>query len=160
MIVNRGAVMGYIPFWTFLIVSVALAIVTLSIRKVRFADIQFIIMVIALGFTLDMIFCKWLALYHWVSMEHRGFYSLWACLFIYPSIAVIFLKFLPERMGWLIIYILLWSSGLTLLEIYIIKPLGIVQYPAWHIIPWSPVGYVLGLIWIQFYYKLVEKRLK
>ncbi len=151
--------MGYIPFWVFTGLLVILAITAAFIYKVGFIDIQAMILVIAAGFILDMVLSNLLGLFYWVSIEHQLFYSMWACLLIYPSTAFLYLKLLPVRIGRSIIYTLLFTLLLTLLELFILKPLQIVQYPIWRITPWSPIGYIFVLICVQFYYRLVIKRI-
>lgn len=147
-------------YWILLIITLIFAVIIISVKKFRFIDFQSLIMFWALGFALDMLFCKWLAYYHWVSMEYRGFYSFWACLIFYPSVALIFLKLRPNGIIRLAIYIALYVVSLTIFELYVIYPQEIIIYYKWRIIPWSPIGYTLVLAMIHIYDKTIEKRLK
>lgn len=151
--------MFYIPFWIFFAASVILAGATISIRKLKFIDIQVMIMVAAVSMSCDMIFCKQLKLYHYVDMtlKYIGWYSFWANLIICPAIGLAFIKFIPSRTKIVALYIVIWSVMLTLLELFILKPYGILHYPSWRIIPWSTIGYVITLIWEYVYYRLLLK---
>lgn len=152
--------MFYIPFWIYFTVVVILAGVTIHFRKLRFIDIQIIIMVIAAAMTLDMLFCKYLELYSYVSVQHKGWYSLWANLVICPAIGLIFIKFVPSDRLKVTFYIVFWVIALTLFELFVTKPFGIVIYPKWHIFPWSTIGYIIVLIWEYAYFKILKKHIK
>lgn len=151
--------MFYIPFWIFFAASVILAGATISIRKLKFIDIQVMIMVAAVSMSCDMIFCKQFKLYHYVDMRYVGWYSFWANLIICPAIGLTFIKFILPRTKMVALYIGIWSVMLTLFELYILKPSGILHYPGWHIIPWSTIGYVIVFTWEYVYYKILEKRM-
>ena len=152
--------MDIVGYWTLIVITMLIAIITIYFRKFRFIDFQYIVMAWAVGFALDMLFCKWLGLYSWVSKMHKGFYSFWVCLLFYPAVAIIFLKFRPLRTMWITIYIAFCSIAFTIFELGITRPLGIVKYAKWHILPWSPLGYIIVLTILLAYYKIVEKRLK
>lgn len=152
--------MFYIPFWTYLAVVIILACVTISFRKLRFVDMQIMIMVIAVTMSLDMIFCKQFELYSYVDIRYKGWYSFWANFVIAPATGLIFIKFAPSKRERVALYIALWSIVHTLFELYILKPFGIVLYPVWRIFPWSTVGYILTLMMEYAYFKQIEKRIK
>lgn len=69
--------MFFIPFWIYVAVVVILALMTISIRRLTFVDIQVMIMVIAASMSCDMLFCKQFKLYHYVGMQMQyiGWYS-------------------------------------------------------------------------------------
>ncbi len=152
--------MWNLAFWTFFVTALTMAGVSVALRKLRFADIQVMIMIAAVSMACDMIFCKQLELYHYVSMEYRGWYSFWANLFICPAFGLVFIKFIPKGLKRIAVYIAVWTAVFTLFELFIAKPSGILFYPRWKIIPYSPIGYVLVLTWEYIYFILVEKRVK
>lgn len=154
--------MFYTPFWIFFAVVVILAGATINVHKLRFIDVQIMIMVAAVAMSCDMLFCKQFKLYHYVDiqLQYIGWYSFWANLVICPAIGLIFIKFVPHTMRGGALYIAAWSVALTMFELYIAKPYGILHYPGWHIIPWSTVGYIIVFTWEYVYFKIVEKRLK
>ncbi len=152
--------MWYGPFWIFLIVSVALACIAAAIRGFTFVDIQLLIMIVAMVMSCDMIFCKQLHMYGYVSEDFRGWYSFWANLVIIPALGLVFIKFAPKSMMGIASYIVAWSVGFTWFEIFIAEPYGIIDYPKWKVFPYSTIGYVITLGWAYVYYKLLQKRTK
>ena len=159
ILIIEGDIMFYIPFWIFFAVSIILAVVTISIRKLQFIDVQIMIMIIAVTMSCDMIFCKQLKLYHYVDMQlqYIGWYSFWANFIICPAFGLVFIKFIPSTLRKVALYIATWTAVLTLFELYIAKPYSIVHYPVWRIIPWSTIGYILVLTWEYIYYKILKK---
>lgn len=152
--------MFYAPFWILIAAFAVMAVVTIIFRGFRFIDLQVIIAVIAGSFFYDMIFCKWLEYYSYVvTYPLKAFYSLIFCVIGYPAIGLTFLKFLPSAKIRVAIYIVLWSAALTLIEIFIAKPFGIVHYVKWNIIPDSPIIYIISFAWEYGYYKILEKRI-
>jgi hypothetical protein len=152
--------MFYIPFWTYLAIMVILSGTTISFRKLRFIDIQIIIMVIALTMSLDMLFCKQFQLYSYVDIRYKGWYSFWANIVITPAAGLIFIKFIPSRWRRVVLYIAAWSIAHTLIELYILKPSGIVLYPKWRIFPWSTIGYILTLTLEYAYFEFIKKHIR
>ena len=152
--------MFFIPFWIFFTVSVILAGATICLRKPRFIDIQIFIFVIAVSMSCDMLFCKHLNLYYYVYPPLRGWYSFWANLVAIPALGLIFIKFIPTRKERVILYIIAFSAAFTLIEVFILKPFGILYTHSWHSIPWSPIGFILALALEYIYYNNLEKRLK
>ena len=126
--------MFFIPFWVFLVVVVILAGATICLRKLRFIDIQIFIFVIAVSMSCDMIFCKHLELYHYVYPTLKGWYSFWANLVAVPALGLIFIKFIPTKKERVILYIVTFSAAFTLLEVFILKPFGILYTDGWHTI--------------------------
>lgn len=149
-----------LPFWIFMCISVILAILAFCFRKPEFIDIQVIIMVIAVSMSLDMLFCKQLCLYHYVSMENRGWYSFWANTVMVPSTAVVFIKFAPPEGIKAALYIVMWAIACTLLELFVLKPLGIIEYLKWEPFPHSTIGYIITMIWEYIYYRILKKYFK
>lgn len=152
--------MFHIPFWIFLGITFIIFLVAISIHKLNFIDIQIIIMVIAVTMSLDMLFCKQLSLYNYVNVEYRGWYSFWANFIITPAFAIIFIKFIPNGRRKITFYILMWSIFCTLLELYVLRPTGIVHYSVWEPFPFSTIGYVLVLVWEYAYFRILENQLK
>lgn len=152
--------MFYIPFWLFFATAVMLAGLTIYIRKLRFIDIQIMTMIVALSMTLDMIFRKHLLLYSYVAIQYKGWYSFWANFIICPAVGLIFIKFVPSKWLLVVFYTIFWSVALTLFELFITKPFGIVLYPKWQIFPWSTIGYIIVLIWEILYLKILKKHLR
>lgn len=145
------------PFWTFLLISVLLALYAFRARKFKLIDVQVIFMVIAVSMSLDMLLCKQYNLYNYVNETNKGWYSFWANFVMVPSLAIVYIKFIPSRPGKLSLYILLWSIGCTLLELFVLKPAEIIFYHGWNPFPHSFIGYVVVLIWECVYYRLLEK---
>ena len=153
--------MFYIPFWILMAVFVLMALVAIFLRGFNFIDFQVIVMIIAISLTFDMVMCKWLNQYYSyvVTDTLKAFYSLIFCLIGYPAIGITYLKFLPASWGKVLLYIVVWVAGLTILEI-LTKPLGIVIYKTWKIIPYSPIIYVLSFAWEYGYYKVLQKHMR
>lgn len=151
--------MFYMPFWTFVFGTVILAVIAAIIRKADFIDMQVMIMSIAVAMSCDMILCKQFKLYHYVdmSMKNIGWYSFWLNILVVPAIAFIFIKFLPAKKKNLTIYILIWTLCLTVFEICVLKPSGILHTPRWQTIPWSLISYFLALSLEYFYFSLLKQ---
>ncbi|OGO78140.1 MAG: hypothetical protein A2Y23_11360 [Clostridiales bacterium GWB2_37_7] len=149
--------MWYVPFWIFLATSLILAGAAIAIRKLRFIDIQIMIMIVALAMSCDMLFCKQYRLYNYVSVEYRGWYSFWANLIIIPALGLVFIKFAPKSLKGVTVYIALWAIMFTLFEIFIAEPFGILFYPKWKVFPYSTIGYVLALFGVYIYSRILLK---
>ena len=135
------------------------ALIVSYIRKFNFFGFQLLIMVSIVAFTFDMTIDKRLwSLYHYVDINSTAFYSLLACLLIYPLLGFIFYKFLPSQKGNIAVSIAAWSLALTAFEIYIIKPYNIVIYTGWAILPWSLLVYIVSFSWEYAYYNVLLKR--
>ncbi len=141
-------------------VVVVLAGITVYFRKFTFVDLQLIIMIIAVSMCCDMLFCKQYKLYHYVdlTMKYVGWYSFWANAIAVPAIGLIFIKYLPLSIKRVWLYMLAWTTVFTLLELFILKPSGILYTPVWHTIPWSPIGYFLALALEYIYFLQLKKR--
>lgn len=150
-------IVWYFPFWVLLLITLLIAGVTIAIRKLNFIDIQIMIMTVALTMSCDMLFCKQFKLYHYVSIEYRGWYSFWANLIIIPALGLVFIKFVPKSYKWVCAYIATWAVMGTLFETFISKPLGILVYSKWRIFPFSTIGYILVLTVLYVYYRILLK---
>jgi hypothetical protein len=146
-----------VPFWIFFAIALILAGISIAIHKLRFIDIQIMIMIAALTMSCDMLFCKQYNLYNYVSVEYRGWYSFWANLIIIPALGLIFIKFVPKIFKGIAVYILGWTVAFTLFELYIVEPYGILLYHGWRVFPYSTVGYILAFTWEYIYYRMLLK---
>jgi len=149
----------YLPFWTMTAGFFVMAIIGVARHKLTFIDSLVIVMVIALSMGSDMLLCKQFSMYYIVSEEYRGWYSFWSSLLVFPSLAIVFLKFAPRSRYSVMLYVVLWSFALTLFEIFFVVPYRISIYPKWQIIPWSPIVYLLAFTVIYVYHKFLEKRI-
>jgi hypothetical protein len=156
---NRTGVITiwYAPFWIFLASALLLAGISVAIRKLRFIDVQIMIMIVALVMSCDMLFCKQYNLYNYVSAEYKGWYSFWANFIIIPALGLVLIKFVPRSIKGVAVYIAAWTVAITLLEIYVLDPLGIVQYSKWKVFPYSTIGYVLAFSLEYLYYRILLK---
>lgn len=153
--------MANIAFWILIAVIVIIALVTIRVKGFTFIDTQVLIASAAVALFFDMVFCKWLQFYSYVvTTPLKAFYSLAFCVIGYPAIGLAFIKFLPSTRKGILLSIALWSAALTLSEIYIAHPLGIVIYDKWIILLYSPIIYIISLYWEYGYYKLLERRWK
>jgi len=155
-----GDYMLYIPFWILLIVLLVIVFVVAYIRKFDFIDVQLVIMVSLAAFVFDMTFAKWLRLYYYIDINYTAFYSLLACLFIYPSLGFIFYKFLPSQKEYIAGCVVVWLVALAVFEVYIVMPYRIVIYTGWIILPWSLLVYVLSFSWEYVCGKILSKHTK
>jgi hypothetical protein len=149
-----------ITFWIFFAVIIIIAGAVVSVRKLRFIDVQIIIMVAAIALSCDMLFCKQYSMYTYINAEHKGWYSFWANTFILPAWGLIFIKFVPKSIKGTTVYIAAWTLISTMFELFIAKPIGLVLYPRWRIIPYSPIGYTLVFTWVYVYYRLLLNHCK
>lgn len=141
-------------------IFIIMAAVAIIMRGFHFIDLQVVIAIVAVSLFIDMIFCKWLEYYAYVVTDQtKAFYSLIFCIIGYPAIGITFLKFIPQTWGRITLYIVIWTTALTLLEILFAKPYGVVLYAKWHIIPLSPTFYVLLFAWLYGYYKILRSRM-
>ena len=81
---------------------------------------------------------------------------------INPALAVLILNFMPQRMGWRLLYLGGWTVVLLLHELLWVK-LGVMRYKGWSIW-WSlasyPVIYLTLILNLKFYRHLVAKAVK
>jgi hypothetical protein len=147
----------YIRFWIFFAAVVVIAILVAAFRKLRFIDIQVMILVAAVTMASDMLICKQYHLYNYVSIEYRGWYSFWANLIIIPALGLIFIKFAPDGFKRIVVYIATWVLAATLFEHFIIEPYGIIQYHGWRIVPFSLIGYFVVFTAVYVYYRILLK---
>lgn len=146
-----------IRFWTLFAIVVCIAIVVIIFRKLRFIDIQIMILVAAISMSCDMLFCKQYNMYRYISADYRGWYSFWANLIIIPVWGFVFIKFVPKSNKGASTYIIVYTIISTLIELFVIKPSGIVIYQTWQIVPFSIVGYFLVLTLTYAYYRIMLK---
>lgn len=151
--------MFYVPFWSMVAVVFVMALIGVAKHKLTFIDSLVIVMVIALSMSSDMLLCKQFDFYYVVSQEYRAWYSFWACLLVFPSLSIAFIKFVPRSIKAVILYVVFCSFALTLFEIFIVVPYRISVYPKWQIIPWSPIVYLLAFTLIYVYHQYLEKRI-
>lgn len=149
--------MSVIAFWIFASIMAVVGLIIFIIRKNRFIDELIITMTIAFAFVFDLIFCKQLRLYYYTNNQNLPIYTLWAALFIYPTINLVFISLLPREKKRVPVYIVLWAILLTVFEL-LLFPLKIVTYSGWRIIPWSSVVYLITFVWTYFYLRHLEKR--
>lgn len=150
---------GYIGFVLIIVIIVILAAISIYIKGLDFLNIQVMIMTALLALSFDMIFCKQLNTYHYVSNQYRGINSVVVCLLAFPSIWIIFISFKPNGIFKTALYILSWSTSLTLLELLITEPYKIVIYPKFSILPWSPVVYISSFYVLLAYKKILKTKL-
>jgi hypothetical protein len=149
--------MFHAPFWILIVGFLIMMAVTIKIKGFSFIDLQLFTMITAVSFFFDMIFCKWLLYYAYVTIDDiKAFYSLIFCIIGYPALGLTFVKFIPSSRGKIIIYTLAWSAALTLLELLLV-PYEIVIYIEWKIIPFSPLIYILSFAWTYGYYRILKK---
>jgi len=141
------------------VIFFVMALFGVAKHKLTFIDGLVIIMVIALSMSSDMLLCKQFELYYIVSTEHRGWYSFWSCLLVFPSLAIAFLKFAPRSRYGVMLYVAVWTFALTIFEIFIVVPYRISVYLKWQIIPWSPIVYLLAFTLIYVYHGYLEEKI-
>ncbi|MBS4539545.1 hypothetical protein GOQ27_13800 [Clostridium sp. D2Q-11] len=151
--------MGYFGFILIILIIIILASMIILTKGIKFIDTFVVIMTALMALSFDMIYCKQLATYHYVSYDNSGINSLIVGLLVFPSIWIIFISYKPKSKVNTILYILLWSMILTVLEIYVTKPYNIVLYPKWEIIPWSPIVYVLSFVLLLGYRNFIYKKI-
>ena len=144
-----------IRFWSLFIIALILTGIVSTVKKMRFIDVQLIIMTAALALSCDMLLCKQFDLYHYISLDYKGWYSLWANIVIVPAWGFLFIKLLPKSNLGAALYITVWTLTSTLFELFVVKPVGVVVYHGWNIIPYSLIGFFLVLTWIYTYYRIL-----
>jgi hypothetical protein len=119
-----------------------------------FIDVQLLIMIAAFALACDMIFCKQFDLYHYIGFEYKGWYSFWANLLSSRHGTDIYKVLTKSQLG-IALHIVAYTAASVIFELLVIKPLGIVLYHGWDIIPHSVIGFIFLLIWICVYYRLM-----
>ena len=155
----NGNTTGWISFFTIVTASIFLALLVCRYRKVAFVDGLVAGFASWLSFAFDMIFCKELLAYHYVTIKYAGLNSFIAGMTIFPAITIIFFSFIPKTKNKLILYILAWSVGLTIFELAVV-PLKAVVYPKWRIIPWSLLLYLIVFPILITYRNFLIKHIK
>ncbi len=148
--------LGWISFWGYIIISVIIAILIIKYKKIIFADIMTAIMASLLSFSFDMVFCKQLYTYHYITKKYAGINSFLMGLTVFPSISLIFTSYMPRNKKLIPIYVFTWSTFLTIFEI-LVRPLGAVVYNEWRIVPYSFILYLLVFSFLIYYRRIMLK---
>lgn len=83
--------MFYVPFWIMIAGFTAIALITISIRKLTLIDIVVIVTVIALTLACNMLSTQF-SMYAIVSKQYAGWYSFCPALIVYPGLAITLLN--------------------------------------------------------------------
>lgn len=153
--------MFYTPYWIMIAIFVILAIISIIIKGFNIIDFQVFVMMVAISLFLDMVFCKWLNMYAYVTTEDlNAWYSLGFCVLGYPAIGLIFLKFLPKTKSKAYMYIGIWTVVLTKIELVFAVPYKIVLYDGWNIVPDSIIIYAICFWWVYGYNEILKRKIK
>jgi hypothetical protein len=152
--------MNVIAFWALLIVILLTTLILVLIRGYKFMDFIMHITVVAASAIGDKLFLAQLGLYYYVDYKYRFLYGLVYITLLYPSLGILFSKFMPKNRTYkgASIYIALWIAFLLVLECFIIYPFKIVVFTGWWIFPHSLIFYMVNLTLAYMYYQAVERK--
>lgn len=128
-------------------------------RKPQFTDLIIYVMTACIAVYFDIILAEFFKVYCYINREKSLFYSTIYATFVYPAINYQYIAFITKWQWSKILYVLLWTVLLTIIEIVIIRPFGIIVYTGWEIIPWSPIIYILTFGWTSIFYEMLTSRL-
>ncbi len=149
--------------YTFFYISVAfmllLLVITACFRKINAAAV--ITGMVSVGYSaiFDTTFGDRLGLYYYISPSVSSLYYILSAVFIYLVSNIIFLVFLPENPGRLIMYTALWIAGMMLFEYASLLTRTLV-FTGWRMFPWSPLAYIATYAWLILLYRYLGRRIK
>ena len=152
--------MGILYYWITLIAVVIIALVIIVISKPHFEDLLIYMLTVCLALYFSIISTAFLHMYFYINIKDSLIYSTIYATFVYPSINYIYIVFSNKWKIAKIFYIILWSIIMTFLELFIVKPLSIVTYTGWNIMPWSPITYFLIFSVTSLFHEMIQRRLK
>lgn len=112
---------------------------------------------IAYSLTYETILGNWLGLYHYLDKGNSTFYIVFAGIFIYPVLNILYVLFLPGDRKHLLLYTGVWIIAMLIFE-YVTVLQRIVVMTGWKPIPWSFTTYVFTYLWIIMLFLFLEKK--
>jgi hypothetical protein len=118
----------------------------------------FIIGIASVAFSLivDITFGDYFGLYHYINPQASVIYMVGSAIFIYPLINIIYTLFLPESLNRLFIYTTIWIGAMLVFE-YLSVYFRTIVFTGWRPFPWSLIIYIATFLWINVFYKYIEK---
>lgn len=149
--------------YTFFYISGAfmllLLVITACIRRITPAAIITGLVSIGYSTIFDITFGERLGLYYYISPSKSTFYIVLSAILIYSTAHIIFLTFLPDKTGRLILYSTIWIAGLLLFEYASLLTRTLV-FTGWKMYPWSVIAYVATYLWLIPLYRYLGKRMR
>lgn len=148
--------MEYTFFWVFAVVSILLLGSTAIFKGINPAVWIIGIASIAYSLVYEIIFGERLDLYYYITPRESTLFILLGALFIYTPLNIIYTVFLPEKPKKILIYTVIWTAAMVILEFASLYTRSIVL-TGWKPIPWSIVTYAFTYLWIVLFYKYLQR---
>ncbi|WP_139264231.1 CBO0543 family protein [Clostridium magnum] len=128
-------------------------------KKLGVPDFIVVLTLMALVGIVHSLLVSQLHLYYYVSKEATHVYFIFYDIVVYPALAILFIRFLfiKRTVRYMIIYNIFWICFMTLFELLVVKPAGIIVYTGWRIIPQSIYFYSLAYPLFAVYYIKLKK---
>lgn len=151
--------MGVVSFWVLFSIMLIIDIVFIFNKKLGIADFIVILTLMSLVGILHSLLGNQFHLYYYVSKKLNNAYFVFYDIVVYPALAILFIRYLliKRTLRYIIIYNILWICFMTLFELLIVKPMGIVVYTGWRIIPKSIYFYGIAYPLATLYYIRLKK---
>lgn len=151
--------MSTISFFCLFITMLLIDIVFILNKKLNFLDFVIILSLMSSIGILNSLLSEQFQLYYYVSKNLTHVYFVLYDIVVYPTFAILFTQFLLIKKAkvYIIIYNITWICFMTLFELLIIKPMGIIVYTGWRIIPYSPIFYMVSYPLVTLYYIKLRK---
>lgn len=155
--------MNYIAYWSLLLIIVSSSLFFVMKTK-RFTIKTYIVALSVFAGTefIDVLFSERLNLYYYLDVNNNVLYALLYDLLVYPAFAIVFEILAPKKWSlWSACkYIIIWTIGLTALDVGVIYYFKICVYTKWKLIPHSPLFYFAGLTLTYMFMLVLDKVLK
>lgn len=151
--------MANVSFWSLFSIMLLINILLILNKKLDFSYFIIVLTLMSVSGIIHSLLANQLQLYYYVSKNLTHLYFIFYDIVVYPTFAMLFIRFIPiqKKVKDIIIYNIIWVCFMTLFELLIVKPTGIIVYTGWKIIPDSIVFYGLSYPLVTLYYiKLKE----
>lgn len=153
--------MGHIAYWILFSFFLIILIFLITSKKINISDYIIILTQISISKMLDHMLGIAHGFYYYVQPGLiRYYYALFYDIVVYSTGIILFKKLMPKNktIKNLLIYNLICIAFVTLFELFVIRPLGIIVYVKWRIIPQSLIFYIFFLPAFTWYILLIEKK--
>lgn len=135
-----------------------LFIIAACFKKITPAAVITDLIYVGYSLVFEIILGDRLGLYYYISPAESTLYMILSVILIYIPINLIYLAFLPEKPGGIVVYTVFWIVGMLLFE-YVSLVTDIVVFTGWRILPWSILTYIATYLLLNLLYRYLDRRL-
>ncbi len=125
----------------------------------RLSNILIGLLTVGYALITDVVLGHQAGLFHYIDPLQSTLYMVLAAIFIYAPLNILYTLFLPEKSKWVLAYTICWIIGLTVFE-YVSLLTKTLVFTGWKMFPWSFVLYILAYLWLYFFYRYLQRRIR